>query len=97
MTEDKCFGLAKIISQGKAILGRSAGWIAVNATRTVAIMDGDGASDASRAHSAGDTSPFSGADHDAAIMADAFRTSLHKPGFAGPPLRRPRTTGMMRS
>jgi hypothetical protein len=36
-------------------------------------MNENGASDISRAHSAGDTSPFSGADHGAAaIMADAF-------------------------
>ncbi|KAG2113664.1 hypothetical protein BD769DRAFT_1673672 [Suillus cothurnatus] len=51
---------------------------------TVACDWDDGASDVSRAHSAGDTGPFSGAD--AAIMADAFRKALRKPDFAGPPV-----------
>ncbi|KAF9005395.1 hypothetical protein BDQ17DRAFT_1423898 [Cyathus striatus] len=44
----------------------------------------DGASTISRAGSAGDSGPFSGAD--AAIMADAFRKMLRKPEFPeGPP------------
>ncbi|KAF8630884.1 hypothetical protein AX17_005242 [Amanita inopinata Kibby_2008] len=41
----------------------------------------DGASTISRAGSAGDAGPFSGAD--AAIMADAFRKMLRKPDFTG--------------
>ncbi|KAG1775812.1 hypothetical protein EV702DRAFT_972510 [Suillus placidus] len=52
--------------------------------RPGSIVSPDGASDVSRAHSAGDTGPFSGAD--AAIMADAFRKALRKPDFAGPPV-----------
>ncbi|TFK39008.1 hypothetical protein BDQ12DRAFT_87246 [Crucibulum laeve] len=44
----------------------------------------DGASTISRAGSAGDSGPFSGAD--AAIMADAFRKMLRKPDFAGRPV-----------
>lgn len=43
----------------------------------------DGASTSSRAGSAGEAGPFSGAD--AAIMADAFRKMLRKPDFAGRP------------
>lgn len=49
--------------------------------RPTSIVSPDGVSDISRAHSAGDQGPFSGAD--AAIMADAFRKALRKPDFAG--------------
>ncbi|OAX36148.1 hypothetical protein K503DRAFT_323614 [Rhizopogon vinicolor AM-OR11-026] len=52
--------------------------------RPGSIVSPDGASEVSRAHSAGDSGPFSGAD--AAIMADAFRKALRKPDFAGPPV-----------
>lgn len=48
------------------------------------VVSPDGASTISRAASAGDTGPFSGAD--AAIMADAFRKALRKPDFAGRPV-----------
>jgi hypothetical protein len=52
--------------------------------RPGSIVSPDGASEISRAHSMGDSGPFSGAD--AAIMADAFRKALRKPDFAGPPV-----------
>ncbi|KAH7885079.1 hypothetical protein F5I97DRAFT_1811046 [Phlebopus sp. FC_14] len=52
--------------------------------RPASIVSPDGASEISRAHSAGDSGPFSGAD--AAIMADAFRKALRKPDFAGAPV-----------
>jgi len=48
------------------------------------VVSPDGASTISRAGSAGDAGPFSGAD--AAIMADAFRKALRKPDFAGRPV-----------
>ncbi|EGN98045.1 hypothetical protein SERLA73DRAFT_153242 [Serpula lacrymans var. lacrymans S7.3] len=48
------------------------------------VVSPDGASTISRANSAGDSGPFSGAD--AAIMADAFRKALRKPDFAGAPV-----------
>ncbi|KAF8558354.1 hypothetical protein OG21DRAFT_1504410 [Imleria badia] len=48
--------------------------------RPASIVSPDGVSEISRAHSAGDQGPFSGAD--AAIMADAFRKALRKPEFA---------------
>lgn len=48
------------------------------------VVSPDGASTISRANSAGDSGPFSGAD--AAIMADAFRKALRKPDFAGRPV-----------
>ncbi|KAJ6619555.1 hypothetical protein B0H10DRAFT_1172537 [Mycena sp. CBHHK59/15] len=48
------------------------------------VVSPDGASTISRAGSAGDPGPFSGAD--AAIMADAFRKALRKPDFAGRPV-----------
>lgn len=44
----------------------------------------DGASTISRAGSAGNEGPFSGAD--AAIMANAFRKMLRQPDFAGRPV-----------
>jgi hypothetical protein len=44
----------------------------------------DGASTISRANSAGESGPFSGAD--AAIMAEAFRKALRKPDFVGRPV-----------
>lgn len=47
--------------------------------RAPSVISPDGASTISRANSAGDTGPFSGAD--AAIMADAFRKALRKPDF----------------
>ncbi|KIJ59490.1 hypothetical protein HYDPIDRAFT_118478 [Hydnomerulius pinastri MD-312] len=52
--------------------------------RPASIVSPDGVSEISRAHSAGDQGPFSGAD--AAIMADAFRKALRKPDFAGAPV-----------
>jgi len=46
---------------------------------------GDGeSSTASRANSAGDSAPFSGAE--AAFMADAFRNALRRPDFADRPV-----------
>ncbi|KDQ62171.1 hypothetical protein JAAARDRAFT_121803 [Jaapia argillacea MUCL 33604] len=47
------------------------------------VQHDDGASIISRAQSAGESAPFSGAD--AAIMADAFRKALRKPDFADRP------------
>lgn len=55
--------------------------------RPASIVSPDGVSDISRAHSAGDQGPFSGAD--AAIMADAFRKALRKPDFAGATVEEP--------
>lgn len=52
--------------------------------RPPSVVSPDGASEVSRAHSAGDSGPFSGAD--AAIMADAFRKALRKPDFAATPV-----------
>ncbi|KAJ7729658.1 hypothetical protein DFH07DRAFT_895467 [Mycena maculata] len=52
--------------------------------RAPSVVSPDGASTISRAGSAGDPGPFSGAD--AAIMADAFRKALRKPDFAGRPV-----------
>ncbi|TRM64000.1 hypothetical protein BD626DRAFT_547755 [Schizophyllum amplum] len=48
------------------------------------IVSPDGASTISRANSASEGAPFSGAD--AAIMADAFRKALRKPDFADQPV-----------
>ncbi|KAG1897505.1 uncharacterized protein F5891DRAFT_957189 [Suillus fuscotomentosus] len=67
---------------GAGIAGAVAGRTSSEQHRPASIVSPDGASDISRAHSAGDTGPFSGAD--AAIMADAFRKALRKPDFAGP-------------
>lgn len=69
---------------GAGLVGATAGRTSSEHHRPASIISPDGASDISRAHSAGDTGPFSGAD--AAIMADAFRTALRKPDFAGPPV-----------
>lgn len=70
---------------GAGIVGAAAGRTSSEQHhRPGSIVSPDGASDISRAHSAGDTGPFSGAD--AAIMADAFRKALRKPDFAGPPV-----------
>ncbi|KAG8214736.1 hypothetical protein J3R82DRAFT_9825 [Butyriboletus roseoflavus] len=55
--------------------------------RPASIVSPDGVSDISRAHSAGDQGPFSGAD--AAIMADAFRKALRKPDFASTTVEEP--------
>ncbi|KAG2094299.1 hypothetical protein BD769DRAFT_1678712 [Suillus cothurnatus] len=66
------------------MVGATAGRTSSEHHRPGSIVSPDGASDVSRAHSAGDTGPFSGAD--AAIMADAFRKALRKPDFAGPPV-----------
>ncbi|KAF9267285.1 hypothetical protein L218DRAFT_855810 [Marasmius fiardii PR-910] len=52
--------------------------------RAPSLVSPDGASTISRAGSAGEGGPFSGAD--AAIMADAFRKALRKPDFAGRPV-----------
>ncbi|KAJ7661688.1 hypothetical protein B0H17DRAFT_323020 [Mycena rosella] len=52
--------------------------------RQASVVSPDGASTISRASSAGDPGPFSGAD--AAIMADAFRKALRKPEFEGRPV-----------
>lgn len=67
---------------GAGLAGAAAGRTSSEHHRPGSIVSPDGASDVSRAHSAGDTGPFSGAD--AAIMADAFRKALRKPDFAGP-------------
>jgi len=56
---------------------------ASNLQRAPSVVSPDGASTVSRAGSAGEGGPFSGAD--AAIMADAFRKALRKPDFADPP------------
>lgn len=69
---------------GVGLVGAAAGRTSSEHHRPGSIVSPDGASDVSRAHSAGDTGPFSGAD--AAIMADAFRKALRKPDFAGPPV-----------
>ncbi|KAG2153044.1 uncharacterized protein EDB93DRAFT_1336433 [Suillus bovinus] len=69
---------------GAGMVGAVAGRTSSEHHRPASIVSPDGASDISRAHSAGDTGPFSGAD--AAIMADAFRKALRKPDFAGPPV-----------
>ncbi|KAG1822505.1 uncharacterized protein BJ212DRAFT_809112 [Suillus subaureus] len=69
---------------GAGLVGATAGRTSSEHHRPASIISPDGASDISRAHSAGDTGPFSGAD--AAIMADAFRKALRKPDFAGPPV-----------
>jgi len=55
--------------------------------RPSSIVSPDGVSEISRAHSAGDQGPFSGAD--AAIMADAFSKALRKPEFADVPIEEP--------
>lgn len=55
--------------------------------RPSSIVSPDGVSDISRAQSAGDQGPFSGAD--AAIMADAFRKALRKPEFADATVEEP--------
>lgn len=67
---------------GAGLAGAAAGRTSSEHHRPGSIVSPDGASDVSRAHSTGDTGPFSGAD--AAIMADAFRKALRKPDFAGP-------------
>ncbi|KAJ8463556.1 hypothetical protein ONZ45_g17535 [Pleurotus djamor] len=54
----------------------------VHGQRPPSVVSPDGASEVSRANSAGDQVPFSGAD--AAIMAHAFRTALRKPDFTDP-------------
>ncbi|KAG7088261.1 hypothetical protein E1B28_012275 [Marasmius oreades] len=64
-----------------AAMGTAAG-VALN--RAPSLVSPDGASTISRAGSAGEGGPFSGAD--AAIMADAFRKALRKPDFAGRPV-----------
>ncbi|KAG2358342.1 hypothetical protein BDR07DRAFT_1295302 [Suillus spraguei] len=69
---------------GPGLAAVAAGRTSSENHRPASIISPDGASDISRAHSAGDTGPFSGAD--AAIMADAFRKALRKPDFAGPPV-----------
>ncbi|KAL0581186.1 hypothetical protein V5O48_000876 [Marasmius crinis-equi] len=63
----------------------AAGGVAAGAGlgRAPSLVSPDGASTISRAGSAGEGGPFSGAD--AAIMADAFRKALRKPDFAGGP------------
>ncbi|THV03889.1 hypothetical protein K435DRAFT_851487 [Dendrothele bispora CBS 962.96] len=65
------------LGHGAAVVG------AANLQRAPSVVSPDGASTVSRAGSAGEGGPFSGAD--AAIMADAFRKALRKPDFTDPP------------
>jgi len=69
---------------GAAIPGRHASTATSHGGVAPSVVSPDGASTISRAGSAGDPGPFSGAD--AAIMADAFRKALRKPDFAGRPV-----------
>ncbi|KAJ6509020.1 hypothetical protein C8R45DRAFT_894034 [Mycena sanguinolenta] len=69
---------------GAAIPGRHASTATSHGGAAPSVVSPDGASTISRAGSAGDAGPFSGAD--AAIMADAFRKALRKPDFAGRPV-----------
>ncbi|KAJ7366641.1 hypothetical protein DFH08DRAFT_680431 [Mycena albidolilacea] len=69
---------------GAAIPGRHASTATSHGGAAPSVVSPDGASTISRAGSAGDPGPFSGAD--AAIMADAFRKALRKPDFAGRPV-----------
>ncbi|KAJ7644340.1 hypothetical protein FB45DRAFT_1053117 [Roridomyces roridus] len=69
---------------GAAVPGRHASTATSHGQGAPSVVSPDGASTISRAASAGDSGPFSGAD--AAIMADAFRKALRKPDFAGQPV-----------
>ncbi|KAJ7935441.1 hypothetical protein B0H13DRAFT_1590604 [Mycena leptocephala] len=69
---------------GAVIPGRHASTATSHGQGAPSVVSPDGASTISRAGSAGDPGPFSGAD--AAIMADAFRKALRKPDFAGRPV-----------
>ncbi|KAJ7645556.1 hypothetical protein DFH06DRAFT_1211702 [Mycena polygramma] len=69
---------------GAAVPGRHASTATSHGQGAPSVVSPDGASTISRAGSAGDPGPFSGAD--AAIMADAFRKALRKPDFAGRPV-----------
>jgi hypothetical protein len=69
---------------GAAVPGRHASTATSHGGAAPSVVSPDGASTISRAGSAGDPGPFSGAD--AAIMADAFRKALRKPDFAGRPV-----------
>ncbi|KAJ7069966.1 hypothetical protein C8F01DRAFT_1114778 [Mycena amicta] len=67
-----------------AVPGRHASTGTSHGQGAPSVVSPDGASTISRAGSAGDPGPFSGAD--AAIMADAFRKALRKPDFADRPV-----------
>ncbi|KAJ6584754.1 hypothetical protein B0H19DRAFT_980484 [Mycena capillaripes] len=67
-----------------AVAARHASTATSHGQGAPSVVSPDGASTISRAGSAGDPGPFSGAD--AAIMADAFRKALRKPDFAGRPV-----------
>jgi len=69
---------------GAVVPGRHASTATSHGQNAPSVVSPDGASTISRAGSAGDPGPFSGAD--AAIMADAFRKALRKPDFAGRPV-----------
>ncbi|KAJ7134405.1 hypothetical protein C8R44DRAFT_662814 [Mycena epipterygia] len=69
---------------GAVVPGRHASTATSHGQGAPSVVSPDGASTISRANSAGDPGPFSGAD--AAIMADAFRKALRKPDFAGRPV-----------
>ncbi|KAF7346110.1 hypothetical protein MSAN_01837700 [Mycena sanguinolenta] len=69
---------------GAVVPGRHASTATSHGGAAPSVVSPDGASTISRAGSAGDAGPFSGAD--AAIMADAFRKALRKPDFAGRPV-----------
>ncbi|KAJ6557286.1 hypothetical protein DFH09DRAFT_986863 [Mycena vulgaris] len=69
---------------GAVVAGRHASTATSHGQGAPSVVSPDGASTISRAGSAGDPGPFSGAD--AAIMADAFRKALRKPDFAGRPV-----------
>ncbi|KAJ7164654.1 hypothetical protein C8R43DRAFT_1122529 [Mycena crocata] len=69
---------------GAVVPGRHASTATSHGQGAPSVVSPDGASTISRAGSAGDPGPFSGAD--AAIMADAFRKALRKPDFAGRPV-----------
>ncbi|KAK1226252.1 hypothetical protein PQX77_010725 [Marasmius sp. AFHP31] len=77
--------LQSSVGHGGGYAGAAAGGAAAGAAlnRAPSLVSPDGASTISRAGSAGEGGPFSGAD--AAIMADAFRKALRKPDFAGGP------------
>lgn len=73
------------VGHGNAVAAAAVGGAAGAAlNRAPSLVSPDGASTISRAGSAGEGGPFSGAD--AAIMADAFRKALRKPDFAGRPV-----------
>ncbi|KAF8208719.1 hypothetical protein K438DRAFT_1573946 [Mycena galopus ATCC 62051] len=76
---------------GAVVPGRHASTATSHGGAAPSVVSPDGASTISRAGSAGDPGPFSGAD--AAIMADAFRKALRKPDFAGRPVEEGESPG----